>query len=72
MLVQKVQEHKSSPKSGKTRLVATPEFDKSYPWAFIFIDETNKVSFKLGLGRATNTELDLLALWETMKIAKDK
>ena len=74
--MQEVQEHKSSPKNGKTRVVTTPEFDKSYPWAFfdgasqgdppigrvIFIDETNEISFKLGLGRATNSKSELSAL----------
>ena len=38
----------------------------------IYLDETNKISFKLGLGRATNNKVELSALWATMKIANDK
>ena len=89
LLVQKAQEHRSSPKLGKPRFVTTPGFDKSYPWAFfdgvsqgdppiggaggvIFLNDTNKISFKLGLGRATNNKVELSTLWAAMKIAKDK
>ena len=89
LLVQKVEEHKSSQKNGKTRHVKTPQIDQSYPWDFfdgasqgyppiggaggyIYLDETNKIYFKLGLGRETNSKVELLVLWETMKIAKDK
>ena len=38
----------------------------------IRLDETNKISFKLGLGRSTNNKAELSALWATMKIANDK
>ena len=38
----------------------------------IFLNETNKISFKLGLERETNSKAELLALWTTLKIAKDK
>ena len=38
----------------------------------IFISDTNKISFKLGLGRATNSKAELSALWATLKLAKDK
>ena len=89
LLVQKVQEHRSSPKIGKTRVVTTPVIDKSLLWAFfdgvsqgdppiggaggvIFINETNKISFKVGLCRATNSKAELSALWATLKLAKDK
>ena len=36
------------------------------------MDETTKISFKFGLGRATNSKAELSALWATMKIANDK
>ena len=38
----------------------------------IFLNETNKISFKLGLERETNSKAELLALWTTLKIVKDK
>ena len=38
----------------------------------IYIDDTNKISFKLGIGRDTNNKAYLSALWETMKLASDK
>ena len=31
-----------------------------------------EIQIKLGLGRATNSKVGLLALWATLKIAKDK
>ena len=36
------------------------------------MDETNKIYFKFGIGRATNTKDELSALWATLKIANDK
>ena len=38
----------------------------------IRLDETNKISFKLGLGRSTNNKHEISPLWATMKIANDK
>ena len=38
----------------------------------IHLDKTNKISFKVGLGRATNSKAKLSALWAIMKIAVDK
>lgn len=37
----------------------------------IHLSETNKISFKLGLGRATNSKAEPSTLWATLKIAKD-
>ena len=45
------------------------------PWgagAIIFLDETNKISFNIGLGRASNNKDELSTLWATMKIPSDK
>ena len=36
------------------------------------MDETNKISFKFGLGTTTNSKYELSTLWATMKIANDK
>ena len=36
------------------------------------MSEINKISFNLGLVRATNSKAELSALWATLKIAKDK
>ena len=38
----------------------------------VHLSETIKISFKLGLGRATNSKVALSALWANLKIAKDK
>ena len=38
----------------------------------IFIYEENKISFKIGLGRNSNTKEEVSTLWETMKLASDK
>lgn len=34
LLLQKVEEHKTSPKMTRQRKIVSPEVDKSYPWAF--------------------------------------
>ena len=36
------------------------------------MDETNKISFKLGLGRGLNIKAELSTLWATVKLASDK
>ena len=38
----------------------------------IHLYETHKISFKLGLGRATNSKAEISMLWATLNIAKDK
>ena len=38
----------------------------------IYLTKIRKISFKLALGKATNSKAELTALWTTLKLAKDK